>query len=150
MSLPPRAKTIEALKQLLADTYALQLKTQNYHWNVTGPNFHSLHTMFETLYTELFATADLLAERIRALGELSPGSFSEFSSMTNVSEGNKNLSAVKMTEDLVMSNDILIKAYSESIQIAQSENDSVTEDIFIGLEQSHEKTRWMLMATLEK
>lgn len=143
-------KTIASLKQLLADTYALQLKTQNYHWNVTGPNFHSLHQMFEQQYTMLFQTVDLLAERIRALGELSPGSFAEFSQTTNIKDGDKNLSASDMTQDLVAGNESLIKGYRQGIEAASQEEDSVTEDIFIGLEKEHEKTRWMLKATLEK
>ena len=86
---------------MLADTYTLYLKTHNYHWNVRGPMFHSLHTMFETQYNELALAVDEVAERIRALGELAPGSYSEFAKLASIAEGDNRKDAQAMVRDLV-------------------------------------------------
>lgn len=144
-----RPKTTQALKHLLADSYALMLKTQNYHWNVTGPEFNSLHTMFETHYQDLFEAVDLLAERIRALGELAPGSYTEFGKLATIKEGDNTFSAKEMTQDLIDSHDSLITSFNKAVKIAGEENDSVSEGIFIAREELHEKTRWMLQATMQ-
>ena len=145
----PYPKTIQALCQLVADTYALMLKTHNYHWNVTGPEFHTLHAMFESQYTELFEAADLIAERIRALGELAPATYTEFNKLSKIKEGNSKLSAHDMTQDLCQSHEIMIKTLHDAIQAAANENDTVSQDVFITRQKSHEKTRWMLHATSE-
>lgn len=142
------SKTIATLKQILADTYALVVKTQNYHWNVTGPNFISLHEMFESHYDILSEQVDDLAERIRALGELSPGSLKEFSKATKISEPNGKFSANEMLNDLAQSYKLIASSLKEGMAIAVSEDDSVTEDMFIEFKTKHDKTIWMLEATL--
>lgn len=142
------SKTINTLKQLLADVYALQVKTQNYHWNVTGPTFISLHEMFEGHYDTLSEHVDDLAERIRALGDLAPGSLAEFSKMTKIGEPNSKASANDMLSDLVKGHEHVAHAYQEGMAVAVSEDDSVTEDMFIEFKRFHDKTIWMLKATL--
>lgn len=147
--MPKRTKTIEKLKNILADSYALMVKTHNYHWNVTGPEFHNLHTMYETQYVDLFEAVDLIAERIRALGDLAPGSFAEFSKLSKIKEGNNTLSAHEMTQDLIDSHDLMSQSLNEAIKVSREENDAVTEGILIAREEVHDKTRWMLHATLQ-
>lgn len=142
-------KTTETLRTLLADTYALLVKTHNYHWNVTGPEFHTLHEMFDEQYHDLFETVDLLAERIRALGAKAPGSFAEFMDLSQIQEGNSSFSAHDMVADLLKSHQMMIDALSSSVKIAEDEEDIGSEDIFINRQKSHEKTRWMLEATLQ-
>ena len=95
-----RETVAEGLSKLLADSYSLYLKTHNYHWNVTGPQFNSLHTMFETQYTELAAAVDEIAERIRALGHLAPGSYTEFAKLSSIKDGDNTKSANEMIKDL--------------------------------------------------
>ena len=138
----------DALKQVLADTYTLYLKTQNYHWNVTGPSFRSLHMLFEEQYNDMFAANDEIAERIRALGEKAPGGYSAFSKLTKISEGDNNKNAEAMLEDLYASQQQMIATLKAGIDIAGDANDNVTEDMLIGRLQVHEKQSWMLAASL--
>ena len=96
-----RETVVKGLSKLLADSYSLYLKTHNYHWNVTGPQFNSLHAMFETQYTELAAAVDEIAERIRALGHLAPGSYTEFAKLSSIKDGDNTKSVNEMIKDLV-------------------------------------------------
>ena len=98
------------LKEVLADSYILYLKTQNYHWNVTGHHFKSLHLMFEEQYKDLFLAVDLIAERIRALGEKAPGTFKSYSKVTNIKEGDENLDADSMVKDLANDQKIIVNS----------------------------------------
>ena len=139
-----KSRTITELKNCLADTYTLLLKTHNYHWNVTGPNFYSLHTLFEGQYNEMFAAADELAERIRALGEKAPGSFSEFLNLSNLVEADNSLDADAMIEDLYNSNELVIETFIKLRNTADAEEDIETEDMAITRIKVHQKNAWML------
>lgn len=139
--------TAEALKVVLADSYALYLKTHNYHWNVEGPNFRTLHLMFEEQYTDLAVAVDDIAERIRALGEKAPGAFSSFSKLSSIKEGDENISAASMVEDLAASQGSIIKSLKDALEVAQKANDEVTAGLLIDRMGVHEKTAWMLKST---
>ena len=138
----------ELLKIALADSYVLYLKTQNFHWNVTGPNFNSLHTMFEGQYNDLFAAVDLLAERIRALGEKAPGSFAKYSKITNIKEGNEDLSADAMVKELAHDQDIIGETLSNVLKAAQDSGDEVTAGMVTDRIEVHQKNSWMLKSSL--
>lgn len=138
----------EALKRVLADNYALYLKTQNYHWNVEGRHFKSLHLMFEEQYTELFAANDELAERIRQLGEKAPGTFAEFSKLTSIKEGNSELDENQMVKDLYQSNQQIVTTIKKAIAAAEKADDQATEDMLVARIQAHEKAAWMLRSSL--
>ncbi len=140
-------KTLVALEEVLANTYSLMLKTHNYHWNVVGENFKSLHELFGAQYEELFAAADELAERIRALGIKVDGSFENFLKLTKIKKGDRNLESKKMIDQLILDNEAVIKDLKQGIKIAQSEEDEATADIFIGRMQVHEKAIWMLQSS---
>jgi starvation-inducible DNA-binding protein len=141
-------KNAEILKKVLADTYTLYLKTQNYHWNVTGLNFHSLHTLFEMQYTELALAVDLLAERIRALGEKAPGSFAEFSRLTSIKEASGDEKAEQMIANLAADHETLAKALRADLINVSENHDDATQDVLTERAGAHEKTAWMLRATL--
>ena len=108
-----RETVAKGLSKLLADSYSLYLKTHNYHWNVTGPQFNSLHTMFETQYTELAAAVDEIAERIRALGHLAPGSYTEFAKLSSIKDGDNTKSANEMIKDLVEGQEAVVRTCRE-------------------------------------
>lgn len=137
-------KTVTLLAKALADSYILLLKTHNFHWNITGPNFYSLHKLFEDQYTELFAAVDELAERIRALGEKAPGSFLEFSKLSNISEATTDLDANSMVSELCKSNNEIVETLIQLRDAADAEEDKETEDIAISRIQIHQKNAWML------
>ncbi len=141
---------ISALQVVLADSYSLYLKTQNYHWNVEGPHFAALHTLFEAQYTDLFAANDEIAERIRALGEKVDGSYEAFAKLTGMSTADKDLEAMEMVKDLFDSNQLMIKSLKSCLEAAQSAEDEVTTDLMIGRINVHEKASWMLRSTLPK
>lgn len=141
-------KVIAALKMALADSYVLFLKTHNYHWNVTGPYFQSLHSMFEEQYTDLFAAVDLLAERIRALGELAPGSFAEYATITNIQEGNSKFTAMQMVEDLAKDQRKIVKTLTAVVKASQNTNDEVTLSMVADRIEVHEKNAWILESSL--
>ena len=141
--------TATALKQVLADTYALYLKTQNYHWNITGTNFREWHLMLEEQYVELAAAVDLIAERIRALGEKAPASFTKFAALTSIKDGNENASGRAMLEDLVVGHEHVVAALMQVKARATEANDAVTEGLAIERLTIHQKTMWMLRASLE-
>ncbi len=140
---------VEALSKLLADTYTLYVKTQNYHWNVTGPGFHGLHILFEEQYKELAAANDELAERIRKLGAKAPASFAAFSKLATIKEETGNPDQKKMLANLAKDNETAAETCDKLIKIAQEEEDEGTADLAIKRIQDHQKYHWMLSAYLE-
>ncbi len=141
-------KVVENLKTLLADNYTLYLKTQNFHWNVTGPNFQSLHQLFMAQYTDLFNSNDLIAERIRALGSKAPGSFKEFQKLATIKEASGELNAKQMVSELEKDQTAIIKTLKKVAAAASESNDEVTEGMVVDRMEIHEKNRWMLQASL--
>jgi len=140
-------KVVEELELVLASSYALMLKTQNYHWNVVGENFKPLHELFQMQYEELFAAIDEVAERIRTLGPKVEGSFDNFSKINKAKKADKSLEARKMVADLIVDNEALVKILKEGIKIAQAQEDEGTADLFIRRTQVHEKALWMLQSS---
>lgn len=139
-----RKQITAGLSKFLADSYMLYMKTHNYHWNVEGPMFNTLHVMFMDQYTELWNALDLIAERIRALGEYAPGTYSEFSKLTSISESEKVPKAMKMIEDLLQGHEIVTQTARNLLAAADEANDEVTCDLLTQRLQVHEKTAWML------
>lgn len=140
--------TVSLLATLLADTYVLYVKTQNFHWNIEDPRFYSLHKMLEGQYEELAEANDLIAERIRAVGEKSPGSMKEFLNFTNLTEADENYTGHEMIEELYKDHQTLIKSLHSYIQKGEKTNDDGTVDLFIQRLRAHEKTAWMLKSHL--
>lgn len=143
-----RKQIAKGLSCLLADSYFFFLKTHNYHWNVTGPMFQSLHTLFETQYTELFPAVDIIAERIRSLGELAPGSFSQFKEMSKIEEDKTTPDATTMIKNLVRDHEQVAKTARAVFPAAEKGNDEATADLLTQRIQLHEKTAWMLRSML--
>ena len=141
-------KMIETLSHLLADTYILYLKTQNFHWNVVSPHFFSLHKLFEEQYTALAAALDVIAERIRALRARAPGSFTEYLKMASLHESHGYPDADKMLHELLQDHEHMAKNLSEAFGVAQEHHDEVTLDILIERKTYHDKTAWMLRSLL--
>jgi len=139
---------IEHLKRVLADNYALYLKTQNYHWNVTGTSFRTLHLLFEEQYTDLFAANDGIAERIRTLGSKVPATFSVFASATNIEDGNENTDAQTMVKELADDQAIILKSLTKPPHNAQETEDEGTIDFLINRIGVHEKAAWMLRSSI--
>lgn len=139
----------DGLSHLLADTYALYIKTQSFHWNVTGPMFQALHTMFETQYSELADAVDEVAERIRALGHPSPGSFSQFAELSTVKEEAGVPAAEEMIRQLVLGHEAVVRTSRTVLASAESNDDQVTVDLLTERMQVHEKTAWMLRSLLQ-
>jgi starvation-inducible DNA-binding protein len=140
---------IDALGRLLADSYTLYLKTHNYHWNVTGPMFTTLHTLFEQEYTELALAVDEIAERIRALGAPAPGSYAEFERMTALKEAQGVPPATEMVRQLVHDQVLVGQAAHALIKAAERAGDDATADLGVRRTQVHEKNAWMLRSHLE-
>ena len=143
-----RAAIAEQLSRLLADSYSLYLKTHNYHWNVTGPQFSSLHLMFEQQYTELAMAIDTIAERIRALGIAAPGSYGEFARLTAIEEAKGGETAEEMVRQLVIGQETLARTAREAFPTADQANDQPTADLLTQRLQIHEKNAWMLRSML--
>ncbi len=141
-------KVATALTHVLADSYTLYLKTQNYHWNVEGERFNSLHAMFEEQYTELREAIDEIAERIRAIGAKAPGSYKEYQALSDMEDGNSSFSANDMVADLHDSHLMLAKSIQKAIDAADDADDDVSEDMMIARMTVHEKTMWMLRSSL--
>ena len=139
-----RKNIADGLSKLLADSYTLYLKTHNFHWNVTGPNFASLHILFETHYTELAEAVDEIAERIRALGHPAPGSYEQFSALTCIKEASGVPSAEKMIEQLVENHEAVANTAHEVLKVAQQSEDEVTVGLATDRMTVHEKAAWML------
>jgi starvation-inducible DNA-binding protein len=149
LSAEQRGEIAGQLSSLLADSYTLYLKTHNYHWNVTGPQFNTLHTMFEAQYTELALAVDEIAERIRALGITAPGSYQEFAKLTSVKESTGGESAEKMIAELVTGQETVVRTARQAFPAADAANDEPTADLLTQRMQVHEKNAWMLRSMLE-
>ncbi|MGP1397365.1 MAG: Dps family protein [Inquilinaceae bacterium] len=143
-----RKKIAEGLSNLLADTYTLYLKTHNFHWNVTGPQFNTLHVMFEEQYTELAAAVDEIAERIRALGFPAPGTYTAYSKLTSLSEEEGVPTAEKMIAQLVEGQEAVVRTARSVFPAAEKAGDEPTADLLTQRMQIHEKTAWMLRSML--
>jgi starvation-inducible DNA-binding protein len=142
------ARVAGGLAGVLADTYLLYLKTQNFHWNVTGPKFGELHQMFETQYMDLAVAVDELAERIRAIGQFSPGSFAQFRKLSKISEDEAVPEADRMVQVLTEDNTHVVRRMREILDLADSIGDAETADIMIRRMQIHAKQAWMLRSYL--
>ncbi|NCS94703.1 MAG: DNA starvation/stationary phase protection protein [Leptospira sp.] len=145
-----REQIANGLMILLADTYTLYLKTHNYHWNVTGPMFQTLHIMFMEQYTELWNAIDLIAERIRSLGYFAPGSYKEFTKLSTIKEEEGVPKAKDMVRILVEGHEMTIKSARDIIKPAEAGNDESTLDVVTQRLTIHEKTAWMLRSLLEE
>ncbi|MEM6731897.1 MAG: Dps family protein [Myxococcota bacterium] len=136
------------LSRLLADSYTLYLKTHNFHWNVTGSLFNTLHTMFEEQYTELATAVDEIAERIRALGIVAPGSYKQFSELTQIEEETGTPDAHEMIRQLVLGQETVARTAREVFPVAEKAKDEPTADLLTQRMQLHEKNAWMLRSML--
>ena len=144
-----RKAIVEGLSRLLADTYTLYLKTHNFHWNVTGPMFQTLHLMFETQYTELALAVDLIAERIRALGYPAPATYSEYAKLSSIKEAPGVPKAEEMIRLLVEGQEAVVRTSRSIFPVIEKVNDEPTADLLTQRMQVHEKTAWMLRSLLE-
>jgi starvation-inducible DNA-binding protein len=144
-----RQAIAEGLSRVLADTYTLYLKTHNFHWNVTGPLFNTLHTMFEQQYNELSLAVDSIAERIRALGVYSPGSYKQFSKLTAIKEETEVPEALHMVRELIADNEAVVRTARDVFPIVEQAHDAPSADLLTQRMQVHEKTAWMLRSLLE-
>ena len=146
-----RKKIAEGLSKLLADTYTLYLNTHNFHWNVTGPMFNTLHLMFMDQYTELWNSVDVIAERIRALDQFAIGSYKDFSAYSSVNDAPSNPpKAEAMIAQLVEGHETVIKTIRSIYSTVEKASDQATEDMLTQRINVHEKTAWMLRSLLEK
>ena len=147
-----RARIAEGLSHFLADSYTLYLKTHNFHWNVTGPMFNALHTMFEAQYTEQWTALDDIAERIRALGFNAPGSYAEFVRLSSIREEPGmagTLSWHDMVQQLVDGNEAVCRTARKVLKLADASGDDPTVDLLTQRLQTHEKYAWMLRSLLQ-
>jgi len=143
-------KTIaDGLSHLLADTYSLYLKTHNFHWNVTGPMFQTLHVMFETQYDELAIAVDLIAERIRALGHPAPGTYGDYQRLSAIAETVGVPRATDMIAELVQGQETVVRTARSLFPAVETAHDEATADLLTQRIQLHEKTAWMLRSLLE-
>ena len=141
--------TVEALEGLLADSYTLYLKTHSYHWNVTGPMFTTLHTLFETQYTELALAVDEIAERIRSLGAPAPGSYTQFMACATVKEDTGVPNATDMIRNLVSDMEAVTESARRVVRAAEAAGDEASVDLGVRRIDVHEKNAWMLRSHLE-
>lgn len=140
-----RAAIADGLEAVLAETYTLYLKTHKYHWNVTGPMFQSLHAMFEEHYTELATAVDEIAERIRVLGRVAPGSYQEFLEISKVKDDpSKDVPATKMIENLLADHEQVVRTAKDALAATDGANDEGTEGLLGARIEYHEKIAWML------
>ena len=144
-----RQQIAEGLSRLLADSYTLYLKTHNFHWNVTGPMFTTLHTLFEQHYTELATAVDEIAERIRALGVAAPGSYRQFGELSSIPEETGVPGAEEMIRQLVQGQEAVVKTARSIFPVVESANDEPSADLLTQRMQIHEKNAWMLRSLLE-
>jgi starvation-inducible DNA-binding protein len=145
-----REAIASGLAKVLADTYTLYLQTHNFHWNVTGPMFQTLHLMFETQYNELALAVDLIAERIRALGYRAPGTYGEFSSLGSIKEVDGVPKAEEMIRILVEGQEAVVRTARSVFPVVDEAHDEPSADLLTQRMQVHEKTAWMLRSLLEK
>ncbi len=145
-----RAAIAKGLSRLLADTYTLYLTTHNFHWNVTGPMFNTLHVMFMTQYTELWNAVDPVAERIRSLGHKAPGSYAQFGALTSLPDApTEPPNALEMVRILVKGHEAVARTARELFPVADSASDEPTADLLTQRLTVHEQTAWMLRSLLE-
>jgi starvation-inducible DNA-binding protein len=144
-----RQAVAKHLSRLLADTYSLYLKTHSFHWNVTGPQFNSLHTMFETQYNALWLAADEVAERIRTLDVFAPGSYSQFAKLSAIKEEAGVPEWKEMVNQLVEGHEIAAATARNALKAANAAGDDGTADMVTGRLKEHEKTAWMLRSLLK-
>jgi len=144
-----RSRIAEGLSRLLADSYTLYLTTHNFHWNVTGPMFNTLHLMFETQYTELALAVDVIAERIRALGFPAPGTYRAFAALTTLQEPEGVPNATAMIRQLVAGQEAVVRTARGLMAAVSEVNDEPTADLLTQRMQVHEKNAWMLRSLLE-
>ena len=145
-----RARIADGLSRLLADTFTLYLKTHNFHWNVTGPMFQTLHLMFESQYNELWLALDLIAERIRALGFPAPATCKQFVALSSTKETEGVPEAIEMVRLLVAGHEAVARTARKNFPVVDKANDEPTADLLTQRMQVHEKTAWMLRSLLEK
>jgi len=145
-----RAKIVDGLSALLADSFTLYMMTHNSHWNVTGPQFNSLHLMFMGQYTEQWNALDIIAERIRALGHPAPGTFAEFAKLTSVKEVSGVPKATDMVRHLVDAQETTARTARKLFPVVEAANDQPTADLLTQRLEIHEKTAWMLRSLLEE
>lgn len=145
-----RKKIADGLSRLLADSYTLYLKTHNFHWNVTGPQFNSLHAMFMTQYTEIWNALDLIAERIRSLGYPAPGSYKQFVALSSIPEEEGVPKAKDMIRQLVAGQEAVTRTAREVFKVVEKANDQPTADLLTQRMEVHEKNAWMLRVLLEE
>ena len=143
-----RQEIAGGLSRLLADSYTLYLKTHNYHWNVTGPLFNTLHQMFEAQYNELAVAVDEIAERIRALGHIAPGSYRAYAELTGIDEDEDQPDAETMIRRLTSAHEAVARTAREVFPLAETAGDEPTADLLTQRMQVHEKTAWMLRSML--
>ena len=144
-----RKDIADGLSHLLADSYTLYLKTHNFHWNVTGPMFNTLHLMFEAQYTELATAVDTIAERIRALGHPAPGSYKDFAKLSSIKEASDVPDAKTMIKQLVDGQEAVVRTARQVFPTAEKAGDEPTCDLLTQRMQTHEKTAWMLRSMLK-
>jgi starvation-inducible DNA-binding protein len=144
-----RKAIAEGLSKVLADSYTLYLKTHNFHWNVTGPQFQTLHLMFEGQYNELWLALDVIAERIRALGHPVPATHKSFERLSSIAMEEGVPKADEMVASLVKGHEAVTKVAREVFEIADEANDQPTADLLTERMNTHEKTAWMLRSLLE-
>ncbi len=144
-----RKEIAAGLSKFLADTYTLYLKTHNFHWNVTGPMFQTLHLMFEQHYNELWTATDLIAERIRSLGIYAPGTYAEFAALSSIAEEKAPVQATDMVRNLVSGHEAVIRTARSVFPLAEKAGDQVSMDLLTQRMQIHEKTAWMLRSLLD-
>lgn len=149
MTKKDRSKIADGLSVLLADSYTLYLTTHNFHWNVTGPMFNTLHLMFEGQYNELALAVDSIAERIRALGFPAPGTYAEFQKLGSLKEPETGLNAKDMIKHLVMGQEAVVKTARSILPLVSKADDEPTADLLTQRMQVHEKNAWMLRSLLE-
>lgn len=145
-----RKKIADGLSRLLADSYVVYLKTHNFHWNVTGPMFQTLHVLFMTQYTELWNALDLIAERIRALGYPAPGSYKRFVELSSIPEEDGVPKAKDMIRQLVSGQEAVARTARQVFAIVEKASDQPTADLLTQRMEVHEKNAWMLRSLLEE
>jgi len=145
-----RARIAEGLSRMLADTYLLYLKTHNFHWNVEGPMFQTLHTMFMAQYTEAWNAIDPIAERIRALGHYAPGTYKAYLRLGSIEETDGVPKAAKMVQLLIDAQEAVVRTARGVLPLAESANDQPTLDLLTQRMDIHEKNAWMLRSLLKK
>ncbi|KAF0206091.1 MAG: starvation-inducible DNA-binding [Gallionellaceae bacterium] len=145
-----RKKIADGLGRMLADSYTLYLKTHNFHWNVTGPMFQTLHLMFMTQYNEIWMAVDMVAERIRALGYPAPGTYKEFAALTSIEDSKGVPNAKEMISQLVAGQEAVVRTARAVLPIAEKAGDQPTVDLLSARMQVHEQNAWMLRSLLEE